>query len=250
MAKRCLIPPLKLPEDKIKARNFLAVFVWLWLLVGWTQAGQLDSIQKFLESKIIAQYALTPSDSYSVHILNSAEIESLLNHQRIKLTADDLILANDFSLLGKKIVNLKTISKGDLVIPVFAEMRASTNVFELSRPLGRHVLIQEQDLNEVKRDLTFMPKGFIRDKNEILGKESAVYIRAGQPFFSYMIREVPPVHQKDKLKLRWADPLVTVQVEGIALEDGYMDQEIMVMNLSSNKKLKGVVRAPGVVEIK
>jgi len=61
---------------------------------------------------------------------------------------------------------------------------------------------------------------------------------------------VPLIHQKDKVKLRWADPMVTVQVEGLALDDGYLDQESAVMNLSSNKKLKGTVRAPGVVEIK
>jgi len=241
---------LKLPEGKIKARNFLIVLVGLWHLVSGAQAGQMDSIQKFLELKLVEQYALTPSDSYSVTILNSAEVESLLDHHRLTVSTKDLILGNNFSLLGKKIINLRSVQKNDLVIPVFAEMRASTNVYELLRPLRRHVLIQEKDLNEVRRELTFIPKGFIRNKNDILGKESAVYIRAGQPFFPYMIREVPLIHSKDKVKLRWADPLITVQVEGIALEDGYLEQEISVMNLTSNKKLKGMVRSAGVVEIR
>jgi hypothetical protein len=107
-------------------------------------------------------------------------------------------LANDFSLLGKKIVNLRTISKTDLVIPVFAEMRASTNVFELSRPLGRHVLIQEQDINEIRRDLTFMPKGFIRNKNDILGKKYSLSLAFIDSKKSKKWNTVKSVYAKEK----------------------------------------------------
>jgi flagella basal body P-ring formation protein FlgA len=84
----------------------------------------------------------------------------------------------------------------------------------------------------------------------VLGKETAVYIRMNQPIFPYMIREVPLVRTKQKIKLRWADPLVLVQVEGMALEDGYLNEEISVMNLASSKKLKGIVLSSGVVEIR
>jgi flagella basal body P-ring formation protein FlgA len=36
----------------------------------------------------------------------------------------------------------------------------------------------------------------------------------------------------------------------MALEDGYLNEEISVMNLASSKKLKGIVLSSGVVEIR
>jgi len=217
-------------------------------LAGCLQAGEIDSIKTFLTSRVIQQYALSPSDSCTVVILNRAEIESVLS--KLKLSHFSYELPNDYSLLGKKTINLKLNTNPVTIISVLAEIRATANVYVFNKSLGRHVLITENDFTETPRDLTFIPKGFVRNKKNILDKESAVYIRAGQPIFPYMIREVPLVRFKQKIKLRWADPLVSVQVEGLALEDGYEGQEIKVMNLGSSKKLKGKVIAPGVVEIR
>lgn len=218
------------------------------LNVGPVQADQIESIQKFLETKVIEQYALTPSDSYAVIILNRAEIDSRLS--KIKKQNLTFELSNDYSLLGKKIINLKLNTEPVTVLPVLAQLRASANAVVFNKALGRHVLITQNDLEEITQDLTFIPKGFVRNKNDVLGKETAVYIRLNQPVFPYMIREVPLIRSKQKLKLRWADPLVTVQVEGMALEDGYLNQEINVMNLASSKKLKGKIISSGVVEIR
>lgn len=211
-------------------------------------ADQIQNIKSFLEKKVVEQYALTPSDSYTVTIHNPAEITSLL--KQWNLNDPDYVLPDSFSLLGKKILSLRVGPEAKLVLPVLAEIKANAQVLVFKTKLGRHVRIQEKDLALEPRDLTFIPKGYLRRATEVLDKETAVYIRPQQPIYPYMIREVPMIRAKQKIKLRWADPLVAVQVDGLALQDGYLDQEISVMNLASSKKLKGRVLSEGVVEIR
>lgn len=151
---------------------------------------------------------------------------------------------------------------GEIVIPVDVYMgiefkrrvnlKASIKTFQrvavsISR-IRQGDVFTSSNTGYAERDVTHLPSNYIINTGKALGRQASTFIPKGALILDWMPKEIPAVKKGEMVELFKRVNGVFVKVRAVAVEDGYINDNIRVRNTSSNKVIEGTVKSTGEVE--
>jgi flagella basal body P-ring formation protein FlgA len=134
-----------------------------------------------------------------------------------------------------------------LFVPV--SVRVFAEVVVTSRPVGRHQLLGEADLARRTLDLTQQPLGLITDPAAAAGRITRAALPAGAALRADMLRAPFAVSQGQQVRVLYVGETIHVSSEGRSLSNAAVG-ELAQVRTPSGKVIRGIVREPGVIEVK
>jgi flagella basal body P-ring formation protein FlgA len=120
-----------------------------------------------------------------------------------------------------------------------ADIRAFKKVITAKYGLEKGRELAEEDVVERLIEFSKVPKGAITDISTVLGKTLKSSIQANGVITE---NKLITVKKGETVVIKIERPTFSLKMEGKALEDGYSGRLIRVLNLSSNKVIKGMVQ--------
>lgn len=120
-----------------------------------------------------------------------------------------------------------------------AEARAYKKVICARYGLEKGKEITEEDIAERLVEYSKIPKGAITEKESVLGKTLKSSIQANSILTD---SKLITVRKGETIVIKIDRPNFSLKMEGKALEDGNTGKLIRVLNVSSNKVIKGMVQ--------
>ncbi len=134
-----------------------------------------------------------------------------------------IFLPTELSIHGDVLVASRILARGD---------RISANM----------ISIETTQLNALRREA-------ITDINTLIGMEVRRSIRTGTVFTADLVTAPDAVQRGDHVMITAQSGSFTVRSRGKALSDARIGEQVLVENLSSSRRVKARVTAPGLVEI-
>jgi flagella basal body P-ring formation protein FlgA len=134
-----------------------------------------------------------------------------------------------------------------LFVPV--TVRVFAEVVVTSRPVGRQQGLAEADLARRTLDLTQQPLGLITEPQAVIGRITRAALPAGAALRPDMLRPPFAVSQGQQVRVLYAGATIQVSSEGRSLSNAAVGEAAQVRT-PSGKVVKGIVREPGVIEVK
>jgi len=141
-----------------------------------------------------------------------------------------------------------TLSKGNetKTISVCGKIRAIGRVYQSIRDLNRHSLINEIDFIPVETELS--------SGKEVLGSfpprmRLTKIIKKGQILAIDYLQPLPLVTKDNIVNVTVKDGNITIEMIGLAEKDGWMGDQITILNPASNKSFQGRVIGSNLVEV-
>lgn len=121
-------------------------------------------------------------------------------------------------------------------------------VWHAARTLERGDILRPQDVEAMapRRDNS----AFIEAEQDVVGQEVRFRVRGGMPLRDRDVGEPLAVHSTDSVRVFWKSGGVTLEMEGRAMENGAVGEEIRVHNPGSNRTIRAVVVAEGTAEVR
>jgi flagella basal body P-ring formation protein FlgA len=111
------------------------------------------------------------------------------------------------------------------------------------------MLVQEQDVKLLEKDLAGIRAGYYQDLSQVVGKQVARTVSMGAAITTNMVKPQMQIKRGQQISLIAVSHGLKVQMTGEALADGATGERIRVRNLSTKKVLEGIVRSATTVEI-
>lgn len=114
--------------------------------------------------------------------------------------------------------------------------------------LTRGAVIGEADLEMKRLDISTYPP-LVWDKKECAGMRLKGSLHAGSPLLRSNIEQPPLISRGDPVFIEARRDGLVVRDLGVALKDGFLEEQIPVKNTSSGKKVFGTVIAASRIEV-
>jgi flagella basal body P-ring formation protein FlgA len=135
-------------------------------------------------------------------------------------------------------------------VHVRATVSSTVELPVLASAINRGEVISQNDIEwrsqEVSRDLV----GYITDEIKIIGKEARKHLRSGSPLRSSDLISPQIIDRGQTVDLVARSSGLVVNMQGKALANGAEGDRLLVQNMSSGKKVEGLVMAGGIVLIR
>ena len=128
------------------------------------------------------------------------------------------------------------------------EVVGKARVIIATRSLPAKHLVSAADFHSEERDLSQVPKSSL-GRFPIIGMLTARRISAGRALRRDYFKSPPVVHRGQRIRIELRGAMLSVSTVGEALGEAAVGQTVAVRNLNSGRRLSGVVRAPGLVEV-
>ena len=152
-------------------------------------------------------------------------------------------------VLGAVSVAVRCKAPAPWTVHVRATVTTTVELPVLAYAVNRGDVISHNDIEwrtqEVSRDLV----GYVIDEKKIVGKEARKHLRAGNPLRSSDLISPQIVDRGQAVDLVARSSGLVVNMQGKALSNGAEGDRLLVQNLSSGKKVEGLVMASGAVLI-
>lgn len=193
------------------------------------------------------QKVLPSNDSYIIKQwieLRNLPVETWLNKGEWQIKAAPLgVLPQVGSALFRV-----TLSKGNEIktINVSGKIRALGRVYQSIRDLNRHSLINETDFIMIETELS--------NGEEVLGgipraTRSTKIIKRGQILKTDHLQPLPLVFKENIVNVLVRGENISIKMTGVAEKDGWMGDQITILNPASKKVFRGRVIGPNLVEV-
>ncbi|NLW46465.1 MAG: flagellar basal body P-ring formation protein FlgA [Firmicutes bacterium] len=176
--------------------------------------------------------------------LRNLPAETWLNKGEWQIKASPL---GELPLVGTAIFRV-TLTKDNEIKTINAsgKLRALGRVYQATRDISRHSLINEAAFQLIETELT--------NGKEFLGKipqdtRSTKLIQKGRILEINSMQSVPLVTKGNYVNVIVADGKVAIKMTGIAGKDGWLGDQIAIHNQTSKKVFQGRVIGPNLVEV-
>ena len=151
--------------------------------------------------------------------------------------------------IGKTTVTVKCTGRKpwSLTLPVTVSLYR--NVLVTTRQLNPGELLQAGDVRLASRDLADLPYGYIDDLAGSLGMKIKRRVNPGTALTPAMLKKPQLVSRGQRISIVADNGRMQVRMAGKALANGAAGDRIAVQNMSSKRKLEGVVTASGEVRV-
>lgn len=196
--------------------------------------------QNVLSEKLIEVVKAKYGSQYEVDV----DLLYLPNEVKKNINKAKIVCSEDSRLYGKTIVPVYINSKkynSIFVVSLF------TKVYVASKNISRGDLLDSKNLKKIKKNvssfLRFLPESNI----DIKSCEAKSFIAKGDVILKKMIIPKFVAKRGTGVTIVAKKGKVTVECAGKILQDAYLNDEVIVENLTSQKKLKGLLIEPRVV---
>ncbi len=118
-----------------------------------------------------------------------------------------------------------------------------------TRPLKRNALLNKADVTMAERDVASLKLGYLTSIEEAVGSQLTRAIPADQPITPNQLRLPALIKRGDQVVISAISGVISVRMQGEALTDGGLGEQIRVRNLRSKKVIFARVTAAGQVEV-
>ena len=122
-------------------------------------------------------------------------------------------------------------------------------VLVAAKPLQRGKILTNDDLKLVSKDLSELSRGYIEDRQLLLGMQVKQHTPAGKALTPAMMKKPRVVEKGQRVTMVVKAVGMEVRMAGKALVPGAIGDRVRVHNLTSKQTLEGTVTAPGEVRI-
>ena len=131
-----------------------------------------------------------------------------------------------------------------------AQVRIFRPVVVLKNPLKRNSIIGPDDVAMIEQDVGLLNRGYLLDQKQAIGKKLTRPAQADQILTPSQLQLAESVRRGDQVVILASSSGISVRMQGEALSDGAMGQQISVRNLSSQRVVRARVIGPGQVEVR
>jgi flagella basal body P-ring formation protein FlgA len=125
-------------------------------------------------------------------------------------------------------------------VQVQAQITAFDWVVATRRPIKQGQLIEKEDLFMSLMDVRRMPKDGLTRLESGVGKLALRNLEINMPITEYYLGNVPVIRKGQRVTLIFSSPGLKITTQGEAREDGHPGRQMRVVNLYSNKDVRGV----------
>jgi flagella basal body P-ring formation protein FlgA len=221
----------------------LALGVGLAAAPAWADTQDPADIRAAVEAFVRAQTASLPG---------RVEVGVGAVDPRLKLTRCESLeafLPAGVRLWGNATVGVRCASPKKWSLFVSVQVQVWGDVVVSARALARGQTLTTADLASQKLDLAQLPQSVFTDPNPLLGKVVTTSVAGGIPLRRDMLRAAPVVLQGQTVRVVFTGEGLSVSSEGRALGNAGVGEAVQV-RMASGKLIKGIVQAPGTVEVR
>ncbi len=207
-------------------------------LIGASQGFLEVTVQDYLErSEIQARQEI--------------QINRLDPRLQLPLCDEDLSasLESPAQPVGRVTVRIRCEGSTPWTVFVPAQVKLYRKVVIAIRPLKRGVQLSEADVALVERDVGLLTQGYMTDMGQVLGTTLTRGVMTDQVLAPVTIEQAKAVSKSDQVVISAKKGGINVRMQGEALSDGVLGEQIRVRNLSSKRVVKARVVGPGQVEV-
>jgi len=134
-----------------------------------------------------------------------------------------------------------------LYVPV--KVSIHDTVVVAARSLSKGMIVQDQDVRLLKKDLAKLRAGYYQDLSQVIGKQVIRTVSMGAAITTPMVKSQIQIKRGQQISLVARSHGLQVQMSGEALADGASGERIRVRNLSTKKVIEGIVQSATTVEV-
>jgi flagella basal body P-ring formation protein FlgA len=206
------------------------------------QAQDPAEVQRTAEAFVRAQTANLPG---RVEVV-LAPLEPNLNLSRCE-NVEPYVPAGT-RLWGNSTVGVRCTKPKKWTLFIPAQVQVWADVAVSARTLTRGQILSAADLATQNLDLAQLPQGVFTDPNALIGKMVSTQVAGGTPLRPDMLRAAAVILQGQTVRVVFTGEGVSVSSEGRALGNAGVGEALQV-RMASGKVIKGIVKAPGTVEV-
>ena len=151
--------------------------------------------------------------------------------------------------LGKITVGVRCADGNPWSLHVPVTVSIYKQVVVATRTLPRGTVLTESDLKLARYDLADLNRGYFEDITRNLGMKLKRRVSAGDPLTFSIVEKTRAVARGQRVNILASMGGMEVRSAGKALAPGAVGERIGVMNLSSQRKLEGVITEDGEVRV-
>ena len=145
----------------------------------------------------------------------------------------------EFSINGKPV---RTVS-------VRTYLKIYKEVYVARDTIKRDQLIEESDLLKIRRNVDRMPREYVTDKNQLIGKITTRTINPSEAIRGNTVTIPPLVKSGDRIQIVYETPFLRLSTPGISLSKGRKGERIPVKNSESKLVVFATVKTRNIVQV-
>ncbi len=110
-------------------------------------------------------------------------------------------------------------------------------------------IVREADVAMKELPLRRVGAFAITERDKLVGKQVRRMLAQGRQVMTQSVQEPLVIDRGDQVDIVYDDGGLVLSAPGRALDDAHRGQELRIVNLVSNKSLRGVAREDGLVEV-
>jgi flagella basal body P-ring formation protein FlgA len=133
------------------------------------------------------------------------------------------------------------------IVTVRTYLKLYKEVFIARDTIRRNQIIEESDLLKVRKNVDRMPREYVTDKNQLIGKISKRTINPREAISGNTVSAPPLVKSGDRLQIVFETPFLRLSAPGISMAKGRKGERIPVKNLDSKIVVFATVKTRNIV---
>jgi len=234
-------------------RYKMAISAAAALLIGWgtvAAAPQDRALQSHEEIRQAATEFVKKSigSTDSRVVIKAGRLDS-----RLKLTACDHPLeafTSGNAVKGsRKTVGIRCHSPAPWTLYVPVTLALYKKIVVASRTLPRGTQLIREDIKLEERDTTQLHRGYLTNPEQVIGNTLKRNLQMNSVLLPSHIKAPYTIKRGERVTILAKAGALLVRMNGKALENGTLNEQIKVLNESSKRKIEATVKGRGIVEI-
>jgi len=144
-------------------------------------------------------------------------------------------------------IRCRGVRPWSIFVPVYIQYYDRVAVAINNLPANK--ILTQEDIRVERTDVSSNTIPYLKDPQQIIGKQLTRPLLLGQPFSPYLLKPPIIVHRGDKVMLLSNTRTIEVNMQGEALANAAVGQTIQVRNLRSKRIVEGKLLENGVVDV-
>jgi len=133
------------------------------------------------------------------------------------------------------------------IVTVRTYLKLYKEIFVARDTIKRNQVIEESDLLKVRKNVDRMPREYVTDKNQLIGKISTRTINPSEAIRGNTVTAPLLIKSGDRLQIVFETPFLRLSAPGISLAKGRKGERIPVKNLESKIVVFAIVETRSIV---
>ena len=134
-------------------------------------------------------------------------------------------------------------------VPVRTYLKIYKEVYVARDTIKREQLIEESDLLKIRRNIDRIPREYVTDKDQLIGKITTRRINPSETISGNTLAIPPLVKSGDRIRIVYETPFLRLSAPGVSLSKGRKGERIPVKNSDSKLVVFATVKTSNIVQV-